>query len=229
MNTFAEKLDPRAWVRYQDESLLVVDKPSGILSIPHGYDSSLPYLGGLLEPYFGKIWMVHRLDKETSGLLVLARNIEAHRELNREFREREVHKTYHCLVTPAPDWDSLAMTEPLLVDADREHRTRVDLIHGKPACTEARTLLRKDPFALLACSISTGLRHQIRAHLYFHGLHIPGDSLYAPRKLVEAESWKFSRMMLHSWRLKFTHPLTHEPMDFVAADPDEFLQVLMAD
>ena len=91
-------------ILFEDEDLLVINKPAGLLSIPDGYDQTLPYLQQVLEPDYGQLWMVHRLDKDTSGVMVLARNAEAHRNLNQSFRDREVNKTYHGLVWPAPEW-----------------------------------------------------------------------------------------------------------------------------
>jgi len=82
------------WVLFTDENLVVVNKPAGLRSVPDGYDPSLPHLRSVLEPILGKLWMVHRLDKETSGLMVLARDANSHRELNRQFREHEPIKHY---------------------------------------------------------------------------------------------------------------------------------------
>jgi len=93
---------------------------SGLLSIPDGYDSSLPHLKIVLEPVYGKLWVVHRLDKETSGIMLLARNAGAHRSLNASFRERKIKKTYHSLVTPVPNWREIQI---------RAHLRSLDLIH----------------------------------------------------------------------------------------------------
>ncbi len=86
--------------------------------------TQLPHLRTVLEPDHGILWIVHRLDKDTSGLILLAKNAEAHRKLNESFREHQIQKIYHGLVSPAPDWQEQVVNLPLRTDADRKHRTR---------------------------------------------------------------------------------------------------------
>ncbi len=205
---------------FSDDDLLVVEKPAGVLSVADGYDPTLPHLSNLLFPNWGKIWMVHRLDRETSGLMVTARNPTAHRALNQQFRDHQVTKVYHAVVSPIPDWDKTIIDAPLRVDADREHRTRVDALRGKPAQTDFRVLKRSVAYALIECRIRTGFRHQIRAHLYSLGLGIVGDKLYQP--LQSANLASDVRMLLHAARLGFIHPTTGESLNFEAPDPIEF-------
>lgn len=207
-------------VVFSDEDILVLDKPSGLLSVADGYDPTLPHLSVVLSPIWGRVWMVHRLDRETSGLMVLARNSESHRKLNQQFRDHQVSKIYHAIVTPATDWVEISLDTPLKVDADREHRTRVDFTHGKPAQTTFRVLKSKGGFALLECQIKTGYRHQIRAHLYSIGLMILGDELYQPLK--SASNPEVPRMLLHASKLGFIHPLSGEALEFESPDPIEF-------
>jgi Pseudouridylate synthases, 23S RNA-specific len=94
--------EANTWILYSDQDLLVVNKPAGLLSIPDGYHPEFPHLAQALTPLVGKLWIVHRLDKETSGVMLLARSAEAHRVLNQAFRERALHKLYHCLSAPPP-------------------------------------------------------------------------------------------------------------------------------
>lgn len=202
------------WVLFTDECLLVVNKPAGLRSVPDGYDPALPHLRSVLEPIFGILWMVHRLDKETSGLMVLARDAESHRELNRQFREREPIKRYLAQVAPQPSWEEISLEAPLKVDADRAHRTRVDFEKGKPARTDFRVLRREDNWAELVCTLHTGITHQIRAHLYHLGFGILGDPLYQPAQFKAASKPDVGRMMLHASELTFTHPKTGEIMNF---------------
>lgn len=207
-------------VIYSDDDILVVEKPAGLLSVADGYDASLPYLSTLLSPTWGTLWMVHRLDRDTSGLLVIARNALTHRRLNQQFRERQVTKIYHAVVAPCPDWTELSLDTPLRVNADREHRTRVDLTLGKPAKTSFRVLKTNGNVTLLECQILTGYRHQIRAHLYSAGLRILGDTLYGAVKLtIPAEN---ERIMLHAAKLTFDHPTTGSALCFNSPDPLEF-------
>ncbi|MBN2258860.1 MAG: RNA pseudouridine synthase, partial [Anaerolineaceae bacterium] len=123
-------------ILFEDEAILVIDKPAGVLSLPDGYDRSFPHLTSLLAPRFGQLWIVHRLDRDTSGVLVLARTAVAHHDLNDQFRERRVHKTYHALVEPSPAWERMTADIPLRKDGDRQHRTVVDPQRGKPALTD---------------------------------------------------------------------------------------------
>ena len=90
--------DPESWVLWHDDSLLVVNKPAGLPSLPDGYQPTAPHLKSVLEPAFGPLWIVHRLDRDTSGVIVLARTAEAHRVLNTQFEKRQVTKVYHALV-----------------------------------------------------------------------------------------------------------------------------------
>lgn len=92
-------------VIYADAKLLVIDKPAGVLSIPDGYDHAVPYLGRILEPSYGRLWIVHRLDKQTSGVMVFARSAEVHKKLNQQFSEHQVSKSYHAIIFGTPDWE----------------------------------------------------------------------------------------------------------------------------
>ncbi|MFZ3071535.1 MAG: RluA family pseudouridine synthase [Anaerolineaceae bacterium] len=227
MNACPELSDPEKWLIYQDDDLLVINKPAGILSIPDGYHPDLPHLSMLLEPVFGKVWIVHRLDRETSGVMMFARNADSHRQLNHQFKERLIHKKYHCLVIPAPLWEALSMSEPLLVDADRRHRTRVNFERGKPAQTHAQVLWRGSQFAVLACEITTGYTHQIRAHLYQQGIGILGDNLYLTKDLKSVDKeLSAARLMLHAHDLNFAHPSSGKPMEFVVDYPPDFSEML---
>ena len=196
------------WVLFTDESLVVINKPAGLLSVPDGYNPSLPHLRSVLEPYLGKLWMVHRLDKETSGLMVLARDADSHRELNRQFREHEPIKRYTAQVAPQPSWNEISLDAPLKVNADRAHRTRVDFEKGKPARSDFVVRRQEENWAELVCTLHTGITHQIRSHLYHLGLGILGDPLYQPPQFKTASKPEVERMMLHASELTFTHPKT---------------------
>ncbi|MDY6845896.1 MAG: RluA family pseudouridine synthase [Chloroflexota bacterium] len=207
---------------YQNQDLLIINKPAGLLSIPDGYNPQIPHLRRVLEPIYGNLWMVHRLDKETSGIMVIARNSNAHRFLNAAFKKRAIEKVYHCLVSPAPDWRKLDIQLPLKVNADRRHRTRVDEKKGKPARSICEVKKTFNNGALLEINILTGITHQIRAHLRGFNLAILGDTLYStglPSQPVEVP-----RMMLHARSLSFPDPATGEILKFSANYPDDFRQ-----
>lgn len=207
---------------FQNQDLLVINKPAGILSVPDGYNPALPHLRSVLEPVYGELWMVHRLDKETSGVMVLARNREAHQKLNEIFREREVNKVYHCLVFPKPEWTDLDIRLALKVDADRKHRTRVDKIQGKSARSLCHVQKHFNFGALMEITIFTGLTHQIRAHLREFNFAILGDDLY--RAGLPPQPIEVTRMMLHARELTFPDLLTSESVKYTANYPEDFRQ-----
>ena len=206
-------------VLFEDEALLVIDKPAGVLSLPDGYDRSLPHLATILEPAHGRLWLVHRLDRDTSGVLVLARSAAAHHDLNDQFRERRVEKVYRALVAPAPEWKSRSAGFPLRKDGDRMHRTVVDPERGKPAATDFKVIERFARAALLEARPHTGYTHQIRAHLRQLGCPILADALYRLPDSPVFESPPIDRMALHAYKITFTHPVTGETLVFKAPQP----------
>jgi RluA family pseudouridine synthase len=221
-------------VLYQDSSLLVINKPAGLATLPDGYDSTLPHVKSLLELQFGRLWIVHRLDKNTSGILLLARTAVAHRSLNSQFEQHKIIKIYHVLVVGSPGWDEKAIDLPLRSNGDRQHRTVVDTRHGKPALTDFKILERFGNYSLLQAAPETGRTHQIRAHLLAVGLHILGDKLYGLLP-TSGESPAFSQELLlpwthgialHAWSVELAHPLTGETLEFNAPYPELWNEVL---
>lgn len=207
-------------ILYQDSALLVVSKPAGLLSIADGYDPNLPHLRSLLSPEYGPLWIAHRLDKDTSGALVLARDADTHRVLNRLFREHQITKTYHGLVAHVPDWQTQTVDTPLQVDADRKHRTHANPTQGKRAWSSFKVLKRFQFGALLEIEIRSGITHQIRAHLRSLNLALLGDTLYQAG--LPAPSINANRVMLHARVLAFPHPRTGESLTFTAPYPEDF-------
>ena len=209
-------------ILYADEHLLVVNKPAGLLSLPDGYDSEKPYLQSVLEPEWGRLWMVHRLDRLASGVLVLARSADAHRDLNDQFARRQVTKIYHALVSGQPEWETNTVTLPLRANVGRRNRTAVDHRKGKSAGTKLRVLEIFEQHALVEARPSTGRRHQIRAHLYARGHPILSDPLYGSGET----SPLINRLALHARALQFTHPETEESVSFEAPYPTDFSAAL---
>jgi RluA family pseudouridine synthase len=215
---------PTPAILYKGKDLLVIHKPAGVLSIPDGYSPDLPHLKSLLEPEHGPLWMVHRLDKGTSGVMVLARNPEAHRNLNQAFRDHQIQKVYHGIITPTPPWTAQVIDLPLRVNADRRHRTRVDEENGAPAWTAFKVL---DKFALgarLEIRIKTGLTHQIRAHLRQLEFALLGEDLYHAG--LPEPPFTAPRPMLHARELSFAHPSSGKTVSFSAPYPDDFRAAL---
>ena len=205
-------------ILYSDADLLIIDKPAGLLSIRDGYDRSIPYVGRLLEPTYGRLWVVHRLDKETSGLMVMARNDEAHRTINQQFDNRQVSKTYHALAVGLPPWDEITTDAPLRTNVGRRNRTAVAPENGKPSVSHFRVLERFEKHSLVSAHPETGRTHQIRAHLYHLGFSILSDPLYGEGEISPI----IGRLALHSKSLSFWHPTKGELLSFDALYPDDF-------
>lgn len=223
-------------VVYSDSDIVAVSKASGLCVAADRYNSDAPRLDVMLEREFGKVLAVHRIDKDTSGLVVYARNGAAQRALSLQFQNHTVRKTYHCLVYGRPEWEELTVTLPLLPDGDARHRTVVRRRGGKPSETYFRRLACAGRYTWLEARPRTGRTHQIRAHLASQGVFIVCDPLYSgnqhPVLLSEIKrgAWRgdpleerplLSRLALHSYELGLSHPATGERISFRAPYPKD--------
>lgn len=206
---------------FQDKHILVLDKPAGIPVLPDGWEKDSPYLVKMLEEEYGKMFVVHRLDKITSGVMVFARDAESHRALNMQFENHEVEKVYHAIVEGNPKWEEKTAKHPLRVDVGHKHRTVVNDRDGKPSETRFRLMKLYQSSALVEAMPMTGRTHQIRVHAYALGYPLVGDVLYSAEatNLIE-------RPALHAWSLTFTHPITNERLTFNAEYPQDFATAL---
>lgn len=190
-------------VLYADDALLVVDKPTGLLSVPgRGEDKQDCLIARLQERYPGAR-IVHRLDRDTSGLLVVARDADTHRELSRQFMDREVDKAYAALALGRIDGDEGRIELPLRYDPPTKPRHVVDPVAGQPALTLWRVTGRGDGFTRVELVPYTGRSHQLRVHLLALGHPLLGDPLYAPAEACPPGS----RLCLHAETLGFVHPV----------------------
>ena len=209
---------------YSDSNILAINKPSGLLTIPDGYHPEYPCAVQLLQETQGRLWVVHRLDKETSGVLLFARNARSHRFLNEQFQNRQVQKIYHAIIAGTPAWDRQAIDLPLKVNGDRKHRTRVNLADSKPAQTDITVMARFSGYTLIEARPHTGYTHQIRAHLAALGFPIVCDPLYDQHASDHAHI--LSRLGLHAFQISFLLPDFAVPMTLIAPYPEEFQAAL---
>ncbi|HEY9148890.1 MAG TPA: pseudouridine synthase [Gammaproteobacteria bacterium] len=198
-----------------DDSFVLVNKPTLLLSVPgRGADKQDSVVTRLARDY---PWVreVHRLDWETSGLMLLARSADVHRELSRQFREREVGKGYTALLYGEVAAEEGEVELPLCADWPNRPRQVVDQQLGKPSLTRWRRLALENGCSRVALSPLTGRTHQLRVHMQAIGHPILGDRLYAPAPALSLAS----RLQLHATSLSFFHPVTGEPLSFHCTAP----------
>lgn len=229
------KTSPNYTVIHSDDDIIVLNKKSGLCVAADRYDEDAPRLDLLAQKEFGELLTVHRIDKDTSGIVVYARNEEAHKNLCAQFAGRSVHKIYHCLVRGRPIWQELNVNLALMPDGDARHRTVVSKTHGKPSITDFRFIGACGPFSWLEARPRTGRTHQIRAHLNANNLSIVCDPLYSGNQRgvylselkkryngdLEMERPLINRLALHAYKIQFEHPTTKKTVEFVAPYPKD--------
>ena len=207
-------------VVFVDESLLVLDKPAGLLSVPGRGEDKQDCLSHRAQQHYPNALVVHRLDMSTSGLLVMARGLAVQRKLNDAFAERLIHKRYEAIVNgviEATDGAWQRIDLPILLDWPNRPRRIIDAQQGKPSCTRWQ-LLATDPLhntSRVALEPVTGRSHQLRVHLQAIGHAILGDMLYASPQVAELSG----RLLLHACMLELTHPVHQQTIQFVSPAP----------
>lgn len=211
-------------VIYEDEYLLVINKPSGLVVHPAPGNWNGTLANGLVYRYPEfrlmtnrlRPGIVHRLDAGTSGLMIAARKQNICDALQKKFAAREVHKTYLALVHGCPKKHEGILSGP--IDRDPDNFLRMAIVeNGKPSLTGYKVLWNRNKFSLIECRLFTGRMHQIRVHMSALGCPLSGDNLYG------ADDDFNGRIFLHSWRLSFEHPVTHENLSFCQKLPDDFM------
>ncbi|WP_426163832.1 RluA family pseudouridine synthase [Sandarakinorhabdus sp. DWP1-3-1] len=224
---------------YEDDALLVVDKPAGLVVHPAAgnYDGTmvnallhhcagrLSGIGGVARP-----GIVHRIDKDTSGLLVVAKTDPAHEALSRQFAAHTVERRYAAIVAGRPV-PPVGRIEGALArsTANRQKMAIVSEGRGKHAVTHYRTIARLRHSAHVECRLETGRTHQIRVHMASIGHALLGDAVYGrtPGSLAgDLKALNFQRQALHAATLGFVHPVTQEKLSFESALPDDIVELI---
>ncbi len=236
--TLPEAEDIPLKVYYEDDALAVIEKPAGLVVHPGAGNESGTLVNALLARYpellamaeeeddadeRDRVGIVHRLDKDTSGLMVIARTHEAHRLLAAQFQERSVEKIYLALVERAPKSLQGMIDAPIGRDPRQRKRMAVQA-NGRPAQTQFEVIDQdfRDGQALLRVTLFTGRTHQIRVHMAFIGCPVVNDPLYGFRRPRLA----LRRHFLHATHLAFDHPLTGARMSFDSPLPQELVDAL---
>lgn len=213
---------------YEDDDVLVINKPQGMvvhpsLGHPDGtlvnalmnHSDKLSTINDVIRP-----GIVHRIDKDTSGLLMVAKNDETHEFLADQLKERKALRKYVALVHGVIPHEKGTITAPIGRSKDNRQKQGV-VKDGKPAVTHFEVLERFEDFTLVECQLETGRTHQIRVHMDYIGFPIAGDPLYGPKKTLPGKG-----QFLHAKTLGFEHPKTHEILTFSSELPELFLETL---
>jgi 23S rRNA pseudouridine1911/1915/1917 synthase len=227
-------------ILYEDETLLVLNKAAGVVVHPATGHEEHTLVNALLHHCAGKLsgiggvarpGIVHRLDKETSGCLVVAKTDETHVALSSQFASRKVEKIYHALVCGEMQREKGEIRAAIARHPSHRKRMVVDDDAGREAHTTYKVLERLNAATLAEISLHTGRTHQIRVHFKFLGFPLVGDKTYGNRqnlRLAELTNYSAPRQMLHAFRLCFIHPRTGRRVTFESPRPADFVDALSA-
>jgi tRNA pseudouridine32 synthase / 23S rRNA pseudouridine746 synthase len=201
-------------ILHEDESVIVVDKPAGLLTVPGKLANREDCLITRLQAARWDALTVHRLDCDTSGVIIFARTKQAQGFLGQEFEQRRAQKTYIARLKGQLTPDSGTVDLPLGSDWDFRPRQKVDPVKGRPALTDWQVTLRIETETRVRLTPHTGRSHQLRVHMLALGHPILGDQIYAPETLPD-----HTRLMLHAETLSLHHPVTKERVTFTSPTP----------
>lgn len=201
-------------ILHEDAAIIVVDKPAGLLTVPGKLENRQDCLVTRLQAARWDALTVHRLDCDTSGVIIFARTKQAQGFLGQEFEQRRAQKTYIARVQGVVEGDHGTIDLPLGSDWEYRPRQRVDPVHGRPAVTDWQVIDRTEGETRVRLTPHTGRSHQLRVHMLSLGHPILGDQIYAPDTLGDHR-----RLMLHAGTLALHHPVTRDWVTFTAPVP----------
>ena len=220
---------------YEDRDIIVVNKPQGMVVHPAAgnYDGTLVnalmyHTKGNLSAINGVIrpGIVHRIDKDTSGILVVAKNNEAHLSLAEQIKEHSVKREYVCLIHGSVGWDELTVDKPIGRDVKDRKKMSWNVKDGREAITHFYVEKRFSGFTLLKCVLETGRTHQIRVHLKSLGKAIVGDTVYGLKEDKTAKKYGIKGQLLHARKLGFIHPSLGQYVEYNSEVPPDFMCIL---
>lgn len=210
-------MSPYLDIVYRDNDLVVLNKPSGLLTVPGRLDEHKDCLERRVQTVLPTATIVHRLDMATSGIILMALNKAAHVHISRQFEKRHTKKSYIARVYGELANSHGSIEEPLICDWPNRPKQKVDHEHGKHALTHYQLLSTHNNTSLVELTPITGRSHQLRVHMLSIGHPILGDRLYAHKPALQAKN----RLQLHAQWLRISHPVTNEPLTFNASCPFE--------
>jgi len=213
LQNYNPPLEPYLEILYEDSDLLVINKPSGLLSVPGRIEAHKDSVANRAIAHNPEARIVHRLDMETSGILLLALNKEAHRHIGLQFERRHTQKRYVARVYGAVEEDGGSIDQPLICDWPNRPRQMIDHENGKASLTHYTVLEREADATRISLRPVTGRSHQLRVHMQWLGHPILGDPLYASGSALEAAE----RLQLHAELLTIHHPSGGEKITFESA------------
>ena len=217
MDSYLPPADTGLDILYKDDYILIVDKPSGLLSVPGRGEDKQDCLISRIQKRYPEALIVHRLDMATSGIIVLALDPDTHRLLSKQFAERNISKQYIAVVSGKLDESSGEIDEPMICDWPNRPRQMIDYKNGKSSQTHYEVIEydAKNNTSRLRLTPVTGRTHQLRLHCQFIGHSILGDHLYASPEVIAMAD----RLLLHATTLSFTHPFSDETINIESTPP----------
>ncbi len=224
---------------FEDNDIVVVSKPAGMLSIPDRYDPKIISADKILKNKYGRIFVVHRLDKETSGVMLFAKNAGAHKDLNTQFQEQRVKKIYHAILSGILPKDEIEIDIPLLTHPGKKGEM-IPSVRGKESLSIFRIMEKFRMATLVEVDLVSGRQHQLRAHAAAIGFPLLVDSIYGNQDAFYVSSVKkrfnlkkgteekplMDRITMHSYELSFQHPASGGTVTFNAEYPKDFSAAL---